>query len=50
MAADLTFLLVGAVPLAWAVLLLVFGERAPKHVGEIGPGARTRTNRIEPSG
>jgi nitric oxide reductase subunit B len=40
MAADLTFLLVGAVPLAWAVLLLVFGERAPKHVGEIGPGAR----------
>jgi hypothetical protein len=32
MAADLTFLLVGAVPLAWAVVLLVFGEKAPKHV------------------
>jgi nitric oxide reductase subunit B len=31
MAADLTFLLVGAVPLAWAVLLLVFAERAPEH-------------------
>ncbi len=40
MAADLTFLLVGAVPLAWAIVLLVFGERAPEHVGEIGPGAR----------
>jgi nitric oxide reductase subunit B len=29
-AADLTFLLVGAAPLAWAVLLLVFGRRAPR--------------------
>jgi nitric oxide reductase large subunit len=33
-AADLTFLLVGAVPLAWAVLLLVFGEKTPRELGE----------------
>jgi nitric oxide reductase subunit B len=32
MAADLTFLFVGAVPLAWAVLLLVFGKKAPALV------------------
>ena len=31
MAADLTFLLVGALPLAWAVLLLVFGERTSRE-------------------
>jgi hypothetical protein len=32
-AADLTFLLVGAVPLTWAVLLLVFGERTLREDG-----------------
>jgi hypothetical protein len=36
-AADLTFLLAGAVPLAWAVLLLAFGERTPRDSGDAIP-------------
>jgi nitric oxide reductase subunit B len=32
-AADLTFLLAGAAPLAWAVLRLVLGSKAPRAEG-----------------